>query len=419
MPTTLSDWLDLSVPERARCVTEAARAAGESALGEWISVATPAAHGDGVLAGIPFSVKDNIDVQGCATTAGSTLLRSTPAAVDATVVSALRHAGAVVLGKTNLHELAFGITSNNKAFGPVRNPFDPGKSAGGSSGGSAVSVASGVVPFALGTDTGGSVTIPAAYCGVVGFRPTVGRYPGDGVVNLSTTRDTVGIHARTVRDVRTLDEILTGERGASVAGLRIGIPRNRFRDLSPDIAAVVADFLSTVEHELVDLDFTELDQLANTGNVLVFREAPGLLARHTDHPRSDWLDHIASPDVRSIIAAMAEPVSVEEYEAARADRWLLRQRYQEVFAQVDVVLSPTTPVPPPLLGADDVISLNGRLLPTFPTVTRNVTPGTVAGLPMISIPGGTTRAGLPVGLCLEARPCADARLLATAELLGG
>ncbi|SER29413.1 amidase family protein [Actinokineospora terrae] len=422
VPTTLSDWLALDQRDRARCLADAVARVGGSELGEWIERASATTHGGGLLAGIPFSVKDNIDVRGYATTAGSPLLRATPAEVDASVVSAIRQEGAVVLGKTNLHELAFGITSNNKAFGPVRNPADPSRSAGGSSGGSAVSVAAGAVPFGLGTDTGGSVTIPAAYCGVVGFRPTTGRYPGDGVVNLSTTRDTVGVHARTVRDVRTVDGIITGEPAVaqSLAGLRIGLPGNRFRDLNPDIEDAIATFVSTVEQSgaaLIDLDLTELDHLAHSGNVLVFHEAPRLLACRTDHAVRDWPDHIASPDVRSLVEGMAEPVPVEHYEASRADRWQLRKRYLDLFTQVDVLLFPTSPVPPPLLGADDVISLNGRLLPTFPTVTRNVTPGTVAGLPMISVPAGTTAAGLPVGICLEARPFADARLLATALTL--
>ncbi len=129
---------------------------------------------------------------------GSPLLADHVPAVDAGVVSMLREAGAVVVGKTNMHELAFGVTSNNAEHGAVKNPVDPGFSAGGSSGGSAATVALGAVPFSLGTDTGGSVTLPASFCGVVGFRPSVGRYPADGLVKLSWTRDTVGLHTRSV-----------------------------------------------------------------------------------------------------------------------------------------------------------------------------------------------------------------------------
>ncbi|WP_245930938.1 amidase family protein [Actinokineospora auranticolor] len=410
----MAGWWDLDGAERARRVGEAAAQARGSAHGDWIEVAKDLAPGEGVLAGIPFSVKDNIDVRGFPTTAGSRLIDDSPAAVDAAVVSALRDAGAVVLGKTNLHELAFGITSNNAAFGPVRNPADPTRSAGGSSGGSAVGVALGVVPFALGTDTGGSVTIPAAYCGVVGFRPTTGRYPGDGVVNLSTSRDTIGIHAHAVLDVRVLDEIITGDRGApaSLEGLRIGLPRHRFLDLEPEIADRAATAVAALERAGAVLVDVELDDDVS-GDDLVFHETPRLLARRTGIAPAKWPKHIASPDVRAIIARILDsPITADAYEAARAARWRLRRDYSDLFDQVDLLAYPTSPVLPPLLGQDDTITLNGRELPVFPTVTRNVSPGTVAGLPMISLPVSAT-----AGICLESRPFTDARLLGVAEVV--
>ncbi|WP_433260157.1 amidase family protein [Actinosynnema sp. CS-041913] len=426
-PLSLAEWQDLDPAERARRLSDTVDQARASVHGDWISFARDTPSGAGVLAGIPFSVKDNIDVRGLATTAGSRLLGDSPAAVDASAVSALEDAGAVVVGKTNLHELAFGITSNNKAFGPVRNPADPSRSAGGSSGGSAVGVALGVVPFALGTDTGGSVTIPASFCGVVGFRPSTGRYPGDGVVNLSTSRDTIGIHARTVRDVRTVDEVITGEPAdhtppVALAGLRVGLPRSRFQDLDPEVAAVVRTALSTLERAgalLVEVDpDDDLAVAAESGNDLVFFEAPHLLARRVGSPAEHWPRHIASPDVRALIEAIhSSPLPAEAYEDARAARWRLRRTYAELFTRVDVVLSPTSPVPPPLLGEDDVILLNGRRAPTFPTVTRNVSPGTVAGLPMLSLPAGVTSAGLPIGLCLETHAFSDSRLLRIADTM--
>ncbi|GLZ42533.1 amidase family protein [Actinokineospora sp. NBRC 105648] len=418
----LPAWQALNPQDRVNRLSTTIKSAESSAHGDWISVTSDTSHGPGVLAGVPFSVKDNIDVRGFATTAGSRLLDDTPATADASVVSVLRDAGAVVVGKANLHELAFGITSNNGAFGPVRNPVDPARSAGGSSGGSAVGVALGVVPFALGTDTGGSVTIPASFCGVVGFRPSTGRYAGDGVVNLSTSRDTIGVLARTVRDISTVDEVITGEPAApeSVAGLRIGLPRSRFRDLDPEVARVVADFLSTVERtaRLVELDLAD-DIEVGAGNDLVFFEAPHLLARRVRVERARWLERIASPDVRALVESMCSaPITPDAYQAARAARWRLRRTYAEAFRRVDVILSPTCPVPPPLLGEDDVITLNGRQVPVFPTVTRNVSPGTVAGLPMLSLPAGSTSTGLPVGVLLEAHPFADTRLLRVAETLG-
>ncbi|MBB5953832.1 mandelamide amidase [Saccharothrix tamanrassetensis] len=421
---SLADWQRMEPSDRARHLSEAVGKAEASVHGDWISVTRAIPSGEGVLAGIPFSVKDNIDVQGDATTAGSPLLRNSPAAVDAGVVGALRDAGAVVVGKTNLHELAFGITSNNKAFGPVRNPVDPARSAGGSSGGSAVGVALGVVPFALGTDTGGSVTIPASFCGVVGFRPSTGRYPGDGVVNLSTSRDTIGVHARTVRDVRVVDEVITREPAdftpVALTGLRIGLPRSRFQDLDPEVARVVQEALSAVERagaQLVDVDLgDDLAVAAGPGNDLVFFEAPRLLAHRVGSAVEHWADEIASPDVRALVETLSSsPLPVQAYQDARAARWRLQRSYAELFTRVDVVMGPTAPVPPPLIGEDDVIPLNGRQVPIFPTVTRNAGPGTVAGLPMISLPAGDTRDGLPVGLCLEGHAFGDSRLLRIAD----
>ncbi|MBW4720527.1 amidase family protein [Saccharothrix obliqua] len=421
---TLAEWSAAEPAERDRLRASAAARARASAHGDWIGAIGEPPAGDGPLAGIPFSVKDNIDVRGLPTTAGSPLLGAAPAEVDASVVGVLRDAGAVVLGKTNLHELAFGITSDNAAFGPVRNPVDPTRSAGGSSGGSAVGVALGVVPFALGTDTGGSVTIPAAFCGVVGFRPSTGRYPGDGVVNLSTTRDTIGLHARTARDVRTVDEVITREpvdlSPAALAGLRVGLPRSRFRDLDPDVARAVRAALSTVERagaELVEVDLgDDVDVAAGSGNDLVFFEAPRLLARRVVGPPAGWHHRVASPDVAALIETItAVPLPVDQYEEARAARLRLRRAYADLFGRVDVLAFPTTPVPPPPIGADRVVVLNGRPAPIFATVTRNAGPGTVAGVPAVSLPAGVTREGLPVGLCLEAHPFGDSRLLRVAE----
>ncbi|CAL9492973.1 Mandelamide hydrolase [Actinosynnema sp. ALI-1.44] len=420
---SLADWLAFPPAERARRRAETLDRAEASAHGDWIRVTRDHPAGDGPLSGIPFSVKDNVDVRGVPTTAGSPLLGDSPAPVDASVVGALVDAGAVVVGKTNLHELAFGITSDNRAFGPVRNPVDPTRSAGGSSGGGAVGVALGVVPFALGTDTGGSVTIPASFCGVVGFRPSTGRYPGDGVVNLSTTRDTVGVLARTVRDVRVVDEVVTGSAdpaAGSVEGLRIGLPRSRFADVDPEVERVVRAAVAVLERcgaVVVAVDLADdLAVAAGPGLEIVRFEAPRLLARRVPLPPERWPERIASPGVRALIEGMvADPLPPATYERARAARWRLRRTYLDVFGRVDVVLGPTTPVTAPVLGADESLTLNGRAVPTFATVTRNTGPGTVAGVPMVSVPAGVTRDGLPVGVCLEGRPFGDLHLLRVAE----
>jgi mandelamide amidase len=182
-----------------RDAVDAARAS-QRELRAYISVVDDAvedAPDDAPEGAFALAVKDNIDVAGMVTTAGTPAFADRVAEADASIVATLRDAGAVVIGKTNLHELAFGVTSRNAAYGPVKNPVDARFSAGGSSGGSAATVARGDVEVALSTDTGGSVTLPASFCGVVGFRPTTGRYPADGVVRLSSSRDTIGLHTRT------------------------------------------------------------------------------------------------------------------------------------------------------------------------------------------------------------------------------
>jgi Asp-tRNA(Asn)/Glu-tRNA(Gln) amidotransferase A subunit family amidase len=407
----------------------AAATASKASHNAYITVVTtPADAGTGELAGIPFAVKDNIDVAGLPTTAGSPLFAGHVPAVDAGVVSALREAGAVVIGKTNMHELAFGVTSNNATFGAVKNPVDPAFSAGGSSGGSAATVALGAVPFSLGTDTGGSITLPASFCGVVGFRPSTGRYPADGLVGLSWTRDTVGLHTRTVADARRVDAVIartTATPPVAIGATVIGIPRSRYTDVSPEVTAVAEralDALRVAGATLVDVDIP--DDLAlggGPGLELVLYEAERLLtdrARQTGVVEATFADRaarIASPDVRGLAEFMAaNPFPADGYAAAQAARWSLRRSYARIFAETGVhaLLAPACPVLPPPLGVDDVVELNGRSEPLFATVTRNTAPGTVAGVPMLTLPAGLAASGLPVGMTLEGRFFGDDALLA-------
>jgi mandelamide amidase len=411
------DWSSADALVRAR--------ASIASHGAYLSVVDEA----GESAGIPFAVKDNIDVAGLPTAAGSPLLAGAVAEADASVVSALRAAGAVVVGRTNMHELAFGVSGNNAAHGPVRNPADPARTAGGSSGGSALAVALGTVPFSLGTDTGGSVTIPASFCGVVGFRPTTGRYPGDGVVNLSSTRDTIGVHAARVADVRVVDRVITGEADAPApAGLTIGVPRSRYEGVAREIEPVVQaalDRLAAAGVTLVDLDIPDdLEIGGGAGLNLVFYEAERLISARVAALRgpgfgfAEMAGLIVSPDVRGIAEIIAAtPLPPDAYEQARRARWALRRAYVEAFTGVDAIIGPSCPVLPPMLGNDDTAELNGVEVPLFATVTRNAAPGTTAGVPMLSVPAGRTAAGLPVGLSLEGRFFDDVRLLAIGEVL--
>lgn len=285
----VQEWLDLDEAGRRVRRAESFVAARREAESHnvWITVGDPApeevdGHG-GELAGVPFGVKDNVDVAGFATTAGSPLLATQRPVLDGDLVALLRRAGAVVVGKTNLHELAFGGTSNNATYGAVRHPVDPSRVAGGSSGGSAAAVALGSVPFALGTDTGGSVTVPSAFCGVVGFRPTTGRYPGSGVVNLSTTRDTIGLHTRSVRDARIIDRVITrsggvGERG-SLADLTLGRIPSRFEEVEGEVGTVVEraiDVLRDHGARIIDVPVPDdLEIAGGPGLDLVFFEEIG------------------------------------------------------------------------------------------------------------------------------------------------
>ncbi|WP_375385453.1 amidase family protein [uncultured Microbacterium sp.] len=379
----------------------------------------------GPLAGIPFAVKDNIYTVDLPTTGGCRALASWHANIDAPVVAALREAGAWVVGKTNLHELALGVTSNNAAYGAVRNPIDSTRSAGGSSGGSAVAVALGVVPFALGTDTGGSMTIPAAACGVVGYRPSARRYSPDGVIHISQTRDEIGVFANTVHDVQVIDGILRRESvPTNPAGVtRLGVPDRYFYDLDDQTELAVARALETLRSQDVELHPVSIDDVVDGahehGFSIVGVEALADLDAFLGSAGSGLgldldtlVSRILSPDVRLLLTALLEnPISEQTYRRALAERARLRARMSELFVRerLDALVYPTTPVLPPLLGEDVVRSPRGDLA-VFPTLTRHTEAGSVIGAPSISIP--VAAPGEPaVGLTLEGAPDADIALL--------
>jgi mandelamide amidase len=419
-------------------VADAVRQAHESAarLGAFITVADSPEEGDGPLAGVPVAVKDNLDTRDLPTTGGTPALRESRPGRDHHAVARLRLAGAAVVGKTNLHELALGITSNNAAFGPVRNPHDPTRSAGGSSGGSAVAVATGVVPVALGTDTGGSLRIPAAHCGVVGWRPTTGRWGTGRTVPISRTRDTAGVLATSVADVATVDGLVTGQPAAPTPAdrVRLGVPRSGFwEDLHPEVAAVARralDRLSDAGVDLVDVDVAGAHELdAQCGFPIVFAEIaedlPAYLATLPGPERhlglADVLAQVASPDVRGALETAASGAFTRDvHREAMATRDRLREAYVAALRpaaadRVDALVYPTVPLPPPPLGDDDTTDLDGRQVPVFLTSIRNTGPGSTAGMPALSLPAGTTGTGLPVGISLEAAPGEDAALLAVAR----
>jgi len=404
-------------------------------LNAFITLADRAQGSAGPLAGVPLAVKDNLDTREFPTSGGTPSLRASRPQRDQHAVERLRAAGAAVIGTTNLHELALGVTSNNATFGPVRNPHDPSRSAGGSSGGSAVAVATGVVPLALGTDTGGSVRVPAAHCGLVGWRPTVGRWGTGRTVPISSTRDTAGVLATRVADVTVVDELVTGEPAAPAGDrpLRLGVPRTGFFDgLHPEVAATVEralDRLSDAGVELVEVRVADAHDLdAECGLPIVFfeivRELPAYLATLPGPENrltlADVLAEVASPDVRGTLGFAAGGSVTDEY---YRQNLAVRDRLRAAFAAalrpadggpLDALVYPTVPLPAPPVGDDDTTELNGRQVPVFLTTIQNTGPGSTAGMPAISLPAGATAAGLPIGISLEALPGGDRALLATA-----
>ncbi len=378
----------------------------------------------GPLHGIPISLKDNLYTAGLRTTGGSGFLRDFLPLQDAAVVSALKTSGAILIGKTNLHEFAYGVTSNNPHFGPVRNPWDLDRIPGGSSGGSAAALAAGLCYGSIGTDTGGSIRIPASLCGVVGLKPGLGRVSADGAIPLSPTLDFVGPMARTVADVALLFQAITAQRKnnhlprgrhlSSPRGpqLRIGIPKHFFLDIvSPDIQQAFESSLVTLKKlgaKLKEVSLPYLKETEHAGNQIAWAEATHY------HQQAGWYPlHAADygEDVRARLE-MGEKVSALEYLRALD----LREKFIAGFHlallenEVDALVTPTTPIAAPLIGEEN-ISIAGKDHSTRALLLRLNRPANLGGLPAISVPCGLTPTGLPAGLQFLAGVNAESLLL--------
>ena len=386
----------------------------------------------GALHGVPIVVKDNIHVAGVPNSAGTPALKAFVPTRNAPVAEKLIRAGAIVLGKTNMHELAFGITSNNAAFGPARNAYDPSRIAGGSSGGTGNAIAARMAAAGLGSDTGGSVRIPAALNGISGLRPSLGRYSQEGIAPIAHTRDTAGPMAREVADLVLLDTIITGARDkvvpASLRGLRVGVPRAVFwKNLDPEterLATAALDRLRGAGAEVVEVDMPGLAEL--NGKVsfpVALYEANVDLTRYLKRYRipldiKGLAERIASPDVKGLFASAIVPgakdaIPEKVYRDALATRPALQRLYAETFKThgIAALVFPTTPLPAAPVGDDQTTKLNGADVPTFFTFIQNTDPGSNAGIPGLTVPIGRTAAGLPVGLELDGPAGSDRRLL--------
>ena len=364
-------------------------------------------HWRGPLHGIPLALKDLIDTAGVRTTAASALFKDRIPAEDAEVVRRLKNAGAVLLGKNNLHECAYGGSSMISFYGEVHNPWDPACIAGGSSGGSAASVAAALVYGAIGTDTAGSIREPGALCGIVGLKPTYGRVSVRGVIPLSLSLDHVGPIARTVSDAAVMLQVIAGydERDVNSADMpvpdyvaalreeskpaRIGVPQKFFyEDLDPEVASAVEQALGIIKTLGGDLSEIELD--VPTDRTLQTAEAYAYHAEFVSRSPELYL-----PETLRRIRK-GEDISGEEVEQRRRELQKIRGEINRVFEDVDFLVTPTTPVPAPAIAE---LKQNPDLLrPRELLLLRNTRPVNVWGLPAISVPCGLTRAGLPIGL---------------------
>jgi aspartyl-tRNA(Asn)/glutamyl-tRNA(Gln) amidotransferase subunit A len=382
------------------------------------------AHGRyrGVLHGIPISLKDLFCTRNIRTTAGSRILRSFVPPQNAEVVDRLLGAGAVLLGKTNLHEFAYGATNVNPHYGPVRNPWDPCRISGGSSGGSAASVISAQALASLGTDTGGSIRIPSAACGCVGFKPTYGVVPMDGVIPLAFSLDHVGPLSRCVADAAFLFEILApsdeagrgravSEMRKGVKSLRIGVPRQYFFDrIQPDVRRAVLAAIAVLEQLGARISEVNLKGMEETAPLAAEITGDEALAYH-----ETWLERRPQDygkDVRSRLQQSKKRTAAAYIRAQRGMR-AYRERLERVLDSVQLLAVPTLPVVAPAIDQKDVRI--GRFREDVRLALLRLTrPGNLSGLPAISIPCGFSSERLPVGLQLIGRRFDEATLLRAA-----
>jgi indoleacetamide hydrolase len=415
----------------------------------------------GALAGLPIVVKDNINTKGMKTTGGTSSLRNFTPKTNAPSVQKLVDAGAIILGKSNLHEWAFGITTTNFTLGidpitkeatrPAKNPYDTTRIPGGSSGGTAVAIAARFAPAGLGTDTGGSTRVPASFCGIAGFRPSVGEGAGNGrrypdtandALPISTTRDTVGPMGRTVADLALLDAVITGgavPTAKALKGLKVGIPAAFWTDLDDNVktlADAAKKKLADAGVVFVDADLTGIMALNDAISFPIALHEPvaAIPAYLTANSApvttvAQVQAGLASPDVVGAFGAIAGDVFAAAYAAAMVPttggRAQLQKLYKDYFTAqgVECVLFPTTLLAAPKIDAATGSS-SGKLpytvgsvakqtaRDTFGTCIFHTDPCTNAGIPSLSIPAGLTAGGLPVGMEIDGPLGSDANLLA-------
>ncbi|MGA9870653.1 MAG: amidase [Rhodococcus sp. (in: high G+C Gram-positive bacteria)] len=384
----------------------------------------------GPLHGIPIAIKDNVHLAGFPTTAGGKHLASIPSVESATVVRRLRDAGAIVVGKLNMHEYAYGVTSANPHYGPVRNPWDTDRIPGGSSGGSAAAVTARMCFAAIGTDTGASVRLPAALNGIVGLRPTIGRVSNHLVVPLCWSLDTVGPMTRSVRDCAVMLEAIAGHDpldtrtravpvpsyparlDGDLEGVRLALLQGvSLENLDPAVYRSVTAGIARMESAGASIRTVEVDGLEHALSALMTVDVVEPTVLHHQWIRDSPEKY--GDDVRNLLYA-GEMYSATDYMHAQRYRRLLSERLDEVFRRSDVIVVPTLPFPAPLHGTDRIDLPDGHSESFLSAAMRFTALASLAGLPAISVPCGYSDEGLPIGLQFIGRAFGEVELLAVA-----
>jgi Asp-tRNA(Asn)/Glu-tRNA(Gln) amidotransferase A subunit family amidase len=386
----------------------------------------------GPLFGIPIPVKDCVNTRDYPTTGGTPGLRNFRPGEDAPLVKKLRDSGAIVLGKTNMHELGWGWTSNNESFGAVRNPYDPTRIPGGSSGGTAVAVAARMAPLGLAEDTNGSIRVPAAMCGIMGLRPTTGRYPSGGCVPLSPVLDQLGPQARTISDLALFDSVVTGDwsplQPLALRGLRLGIVREYwYADLDPDVERITGLALARLRDagvEIVEIKLPELATVSFFFNLPIIshdvRVAGGqYLEEYRAGLTFEELVERTSPGIRGslrqVLPAGNAYVTDSRYDDLIKNRLPeFRRRFQDCFSREGIAafIFPTTATPALPIDIKDGDLVGGRRVSLYTALARNIVPAPAAGVPGLVLPAGLTASGLPVSIELDAPAGTDRALFA-------
>jgi len=372
----------------------------------------------GPLHGVPISLKDLIDLEGTPTTAASRVREGRKAVADATCVARLREAGAIFIGKTNLHEFALGTTNEDSAFGPARHPLDPTRSPGGSSGGSAASVLAGMAYASIGTDTGGSIRIPSAACGLVGLKPAIGDVPTDGVVPLSRTLDHVGPLCRSVEDAAIVYGALCGvplrppTPAPPARGLRLGVLRGYFTALlDPDVESSIEQTHGRLREagvELRNIDVTHTDEIAAVYTFIALAEAAAVHAKTLEYRADDY-----TPNVRLRLET-GRYILAEDYLRALRGRDVLIREIDAAMNGLDGLLLPALPIPASVIGMPTV-RIGGSDEQVRGVTLRLTQLFSVTGHPAITIPCGRTPSGLPVGLQIVGHRGRTSALLTMAQ----